>query len=581
MDIKINGSSKIESSIKKSEGKNGTEIYKINLSWDRAKTEPSDYAEIFIEHSIRNITNAWLPNATPLGLPRVLKPEWKDFGIFSSIAVSAPVLSFYDNSDMNKLTVALSETKKHIDINYGPHEKNSTLMVRFRIPLVQYTDTDRTEIFLYIDETSKNIYDAVGDVVKWWESDIGIEAMPVPSNAYEPLYSFWYSYHQDVYENDVEKECQSAAEFGFKNVIIDDGWQTDDNNGGYAYCGDWEVCKNKISDFAAHVERVHKMGLKYILWYSVPFVGSKSKNWERFKNKILYFEKGISAGALDPRYAEVREFLISIYKNAIIEWNIDGFKLDFIDKFVNPDNVPSNDEMDIPDLQDAVDALMIGVRDELTAIKPNILIEFRQTYIGPNIRKYGNMLRAGDCPYDYMSNRVSVLDLRMSSGGTAVHSDMLMWSNDDTKESAAMQIINTIFSVVQISVKTNRLPDNHKEMLKFWVHFMDENKELLLNSKLKVSEPHMYYTSATAYDEKREITAVYSNGKCVDVTKADSIVINGSGIDNILCRFKNTGDYKIEILDCAGRVLAEKSEKLGGIVELNIPISGMARISAI
>ena len=91
----------------------------------------------------------------------------------------------------------------------------------------------------------------------------------------------------------------------------------------------------------------------------------------------------------------------------------------------------------------------------------------------------------------------------------------------------------------------------------------------------------MYYTSATAYDEKREITAVYSNGKCVDVTKADSIVINGSGIDNILCRFKNTGDYKIEILDCAGRVLAEKSEKLGGIVELNIPISGMARISTI
>ena len=112
------------------------------------------------------------------------------------------------------------------------------------------------------------------------------------------------------------------------------------------------------------------------------------------------------------------------------------------------------------------------------------------------------MLRAGDCPYDYMSNRVSVLDLRMSSGGTAVHSDMLMWSNDDTKESAAMQIINTIFSVVQISVKTNRLPDDHKEMLKFWVRFMDENKELLLKSKLKVSEPHMYYTSATAYDEK-------------------------------------------------------------------------------
>lgn len=363
--------------------------------------------------------------------------------------------------------------------------------------------------------------------------------------------------------------------------MIDDGWQTDDNNGGYAYCGDWEVCKNKISDFAAHVERVHNMGLKYILWYSVPFVGSKSKNWDRFKDKILYFEDGISAGVLDPRYADVREFLISIYKNALIEWNLDGFKLDFIDKFVNPDNIPSNDEMDIGDLQDAIDALMVGIRDELTVIKPNILIEFRQKYIGPNIRKYGNMLRAGDCPYDYLSNRVSVLDLRMSSGNTAVHSDMLMWSSDDTKESAAMQIINTIFSVVQISVKINELPDDHKEMLKFWVRFMNENKDLLLKSKLKVYEPHMYYTAATAYDERREITAVYSNEKCVDITKNNAIIINGSGTDRVLCRFKSTGDYKIKVLDCTGELTEERTEKFERIAEINIPISGMAKISEI
>ena len=39
----------IESSIKKSEGKNGTEIYKINLSWDRAKTEPADYAKKYCD----------------------------------------------------------------------------------------------------------------------------------------------------------------------------------------------------------------------------------------------------------------------------------------------------------------------------------------------------------------------------------------------------------------------------------------------------------------------------------------------------------------------------------------------------
>ena len=34
----------------------------------------------------------------------------------------------------------------------------------------------------------------------------------------------------------------------------------------------------------------------------------------------------------------------------------------------------------------------------LTKIKTDVLIEFRQSYIGPLMRKYGNLFRAGDCP---------------------------------------------------------------------------------------------------------------------------------------------------------------------------------------
>ena len=35
---------------------------------------------------------------------------------------------------------------------------------------------------------------------------------------------------------------------GFKAAILDDGWQTDDTNRGYGYCGDWEVAEKKIKD---------------------------------------------------------------------------------------------------------------------------------------------------------------------------------------------------------------------------------------------------------------------------------------------------------------------------------------------
>lgn len=583
MNFKIESTTNITSSVSRANDFGKAEIYKLSLKWDKNNIKPNDTVNVSFEYPMAGITNVWLPNSAPLwNLPRAIKPSWSARDIFSSIAASAPVMTFYDNADKNHLTIALSETKKTIRFNFGIEEKAISLGYSFEIPLIQYTDTDETELFLFIDESDSYMYESIKSVVDWWENAIEIKPMNVPDSAFDPLYSFWYSYHQDVFEKDVEDECRHAKEFGFKNVIVDDGWQTDDNNGGYAYCGDWEMCKNKFSDFAAHVKRVHDMGLKYILWFSVPFVGEKSKNWDRFKNMLLYKYVGLKAGVLDPRYKEVRDFLTSLYKNAITEWDLDGLKLDFIDTFENPDNVPANEKMDIPDLQDAIDTLMVNIRRELTSIKSDILIEFRQKYIGPNIRKYGNMLRAADCPYDYLSNRVSTLDLRLSSGGTAVHSDMLMWNNDEKPEVAAIQIINSIFSVVQISVKLNGLPESHKKMLRFWVKFMDENKDLLLRSKLIVREPHMYYTSATAYDEKREISAVYSNDKCIEVSHSESVIINGTARDYILLSFSKQGKYNFKVLDCMGNTVDESTidadEKLQ---KINVPTSGMIELSII
>ena len=70
---------------------------------------------------------------------------------------------------------------------------------------------------------------------------------------------------------------ESAAPLGFSSVIVDDGWQMEDSARSYAYCGDWEPAPEKIPDMKKHVENVHKLGMKYFLWYSVPYVGKYSR----------------------------------------------------------------------------------------------------------------------------------------------------------------------------------------------------------------------------------------------------------------------------------------------------------------
>lgn len=56
------------------------------------------------------------------------------------------------------------------------------------------------------------------------------------------------------------------------------------------------------------------------------------------------------------------------------------------------------------------------------------------------------MFRASDCPNSYLANRVKTTDLRLLSGNTAVHADMIMWHYGERVEIAAFQLLNVLFT---------------------------------------------------------------------------------------------------------------------------------------
>ena len=148
------------------------------------------------------------------------------------------------------------------------------------------------------------------DATDWFATFPALTPTNPPPVAFEPIYSTWYSYHQEVYDNVIEQECKRAREYGLAGVIVDDGWQTNDHSGGYAFTGDWQLASKRFQDFPAHVKRVQAMGMKYLLWFSVPFIGFQSKNYSRFEGKYLYCIERLRAAVLDPRFPEVRECLI-------------------------------------------------------------------------------------------------------------------------------------------------------------------------------------------------------------------------------------------------------------------------------
>src|SRR5262249_18386183 len=185
---------------------------------------------------------------------------------------------------------------------------------------------------LRLDRRRVRYETALHDVAGWWAAQPGYTPADVPEAARRPVYSTWYNCHQSVDASVLLDEVAVAKTLGFDTIIVDDGWQTLDTHRGYAFTGDWEP--ERMPQMKAFVDGCHARGVKVMLWYAVPFVGKNAKVAALFQDKSLRFEADLGAYVLDPRYPEVRRHLVDVYRRALREWGVDGFKLDFIERFV-------------------------------------------------------------------------------------------------------------------------------------------------------------------------------------------------------------------------------------------------------
>lgn len=488
-----------------------------------------------------------------------LDPFWENPNHKSSLAQLMPLYEYFDDNQTNRLTIALSDPFRRIDAKLGLLEESCEICSEFNF----FTEIDvpqsHYQVQILLDSRPVFWSESIMEGSQWIMDTAGLKQFQVSQAAFEPLYSTWYQFHQGVTADAVEAECRLAADMGMKVIILDDGWQTENGNRGYAFCGDWRPTPAKFPDMAAHVAKVHETGMKYMVWYSVPYVGINSEACKKFEGKFLRYSAVHQAYIFDPRFPEVREYLVSTYENAMRDWDLDGFKLDFIDAFkfdgVDPAIKENYAGRDIRNLSEAIDVLMKEVCARLSAIKPDVLIEFRQNYMGPAIRQYGNMIRACDCPGNAKDNRMRIASLRLTSGQSAVHADMLEWHPEETPENVGRTLISSIFGVIQYSMMLDKLPDAHKTVVKKWMDFARKHRQTLLMSDFRPYHPELGYPVIEAESASERIIAVFQDNAIVD--KGDRgkkvYILNACGSEKVYVRTRRgrirtvkvpCGDYK-------------------------------------
>lgn len=543
----ISSDNETEGVLKEIESNN--DLFHYNYSFEEDTTFIPEPITIQVKFPATNVKGVWKPTAD---FSKRIEADWELEKQESRISIDAPIISLFGGDDSNRFTIACSDTVSKIDLSVKYREEDDHFYAKIHLFSEKSFPVSEYSVDIRFDFRAIPFYTAIKETASWWEKDHNHIPLATPPIALEPLYSSWYQFHQNLDERQLIEECKTAKNIGFDALIIDDGWQTNDNNRGYDYTGDWE--NERFEDLKGLVDELHAIDMKVGLWFSVPFCGKKSKAYQRFKGKFLT-ENHRWAPVLDPRYPEVRAYLASTFENAVINWNLDGLKLDFIDDFKAYEDTSFDPEgKDVLSINKAVDLLLGDVKKRLAKINPEIFIEFRQKYTGPSMRKYGNMLRAFDCPGDYTMNKVRITDIKLLSGDTAVHSDMVTWHPEESLKVATLHYMNTLFGIPQLSIFLNDANENHLSMIEHYNQYWKKNRAVLLSDNFTPCSPLENYPVQSARMETKQIIGVYANQWItIDSALNEVDVLNVKFSENIiLLGDNNPTHYMYRVFDCLG-----------------------------
>lgn len=187
------------------------------VSWQIKGHRDSLEMKISFFWPILDICGIWYPNC---GKERSLQADWAGKNR-STACISAPVICLFNEEGRNRLTFALEEAAKEVFFCAGVREEDGTLSCEMALALKEEELPYRTR--LYISWEDQGFAEALDRVAAWWETECKMTPMEVPEAARLPMYSAWYSYHQDIRADVLEKEAALAKRAGFETLIVDDG----------------------------------------------------------------------------------------------------------------------------------------------------------------------------------------------------------------------------------------------------------------------------------------------------------------------------------------------------------------------
>jgi len=161
---------------------------------------------------------------------------------------------------------------------------------------------------------------------------------------------------------------------------------------------------------------------------------------------------------------------------------------------------------------------------------------------------------------------------------------MIIWHKDEPVEVAALQLVNAIFGVPQISVLLNKVSSHYLKMIKHFTQYWKGNSSVLMDGQFEAFAPLSNYTHLKSSNKQKAIYAIYEDVNVnIEATEKEIDVLNGKASTPIVLMVNNNaGQWQTKIYNCLGEVMAEQKVNLNkGIHYFDAPISGLIEMKKI
>ncbi len=206
----------------------------------------------------------------------------------------------------------------------------------------------------------------------------GLSSPAAPESAYEPIWCA-YGYERSCTVQLIEDTLPKVQDLGLRWAVIDDGWQSN--------VGDWQLDHAKYpagdADMKRLVNTIKSRNLRARLWWAPLAVAPGADLLHARPDMLLLDRNGAvqqiswwNCFYLCPAYAPTVDYMLSLVRRFMSDWNFDGLKIDgqhlnAVAPCYNPAHRHARPEESVEKLQD----FLLAVYGTATQLKPQAVVE--------------------------------------------------------------------------------------------------------------------------------------------------------------------------------------------------------------